>query len=125
MSNPYRTSPGLLTRDVHLEFAVSLDEEYVWLYVTCDGTRYDFGEAEYTLLVLARQRLLDSASGLRDQDCGWIPEENLPEGYRTSATRVRSLFAHLPVRDPDNLVEHHLSKPSLRIGTGHLSTTRL
>jgi hypothetical protein len=66
-------------RAVHLEFAVSRDEEYVELRVTSGGHPVDLGSRthNYLLLTLARHRLHDLARGFSDTTSGWIYQEDL------------------------------------------------
>jgi hypothetical protein len=118
-------------RDVHLAFVVSLDEEHVILHATCESTTHDVTSRgpKYVLLMLARQRLADAAAGVPDQDCGWTDEEKLATEagwtmlslFPAALFKIRFQFAELPILDPDNVVERHSSKPSLRIGTARLS----
>jgi hypothetical protein len=69
MSKPPKNESKVRMRDVHLAFGISLDEEYVALHATCDGTVHDVTSRmpKYDLLVLARKRLADAASGLLNE----------------------------------------------------------
>jgi hypothetical protein len=118
-------------RDVHLAFGVTLDEEYVTLHASFGSTTHDVTSRvpKYVLLMLARQRLADAEVGLPDQDCGWVDQDKLATEagwtnlsfFPPALFKIRFQFAELPILDPDNIVERHPSKPSLRIGTARMS----
>jgi hypothetical protein len=122
-------------REVHLAFGVSLDEEYVRLHATCRDSTHDVTSRvpKYVLLLLARQRLSDAEAGLPDQNRGWLEQVRLAMDagwsdlrfFRPALFKIRFQFAGLPILDPDNIVERHPSKASLRIGTPRLSIEAL
>jgi hypothetical protein len=124
-------TPKVAMREVHLAFVVSLDEEHVNLHASCGSTTHDVTSRvpKYVLLVLARQRLADAAAGIMGEDCGWTDEEKLAAEagwmalsfFPAALFKIRFQFAELPILDPDNIVERHPSKPSLRIGTARLT----
>jgi|CZKU01.1.fsa_nt_gi hypothetical protein len=127
--------PKIPMRDVHLAFGVSLDEEYVTLHATCGSTTHDVTSRvpKYVLLMVARQRLADAAAGLPDQDCGWVEQDRLATDagwsdlrfFPAALFKIRFQFAELPILDPDNIVERHPSKRTVRIGTARLSIEAL
>lgn len=131
MSSSSESRRKVPMRDVHLAFATSLDEEHVILHATCGSRTHDVTSRvpKYVLLVLARQRLADAASGLPDHDCGWVDQDKLATEagwtmlslFAAALFKIRFQVADLPILDPDNVVERHSSKPSLRIGTARLS----
>ena len=83
--------------------------------------------------MVARQRLADAAAGLPDQDCGWVEQDRLATDagwsdlrfFPAALFKIRFQFAELPILDPDNIVERHPSKRTVRIGTARLSIEAL
>jgi hypothetical protein len=120
--------------NLHLEFAVSRNEEFVQLHVAFAGRRHDLGSRthNYLLLTLARRRLADAAEGLADTSCGWVDQEDLahdpsmaPPRLNIDVFRIRKQFETLGVVDAAKIVERRLRPAQLRIGTGQLAVTSI
>ncbi len=141
MTTPPKNDSKVRMRDVHLAFGVELNEEYVTLHATCDGTVYDVTSRmpKYDLLVLARKRLADAASDLPEGECG-VRMDNWhslfpPTGDRSrrrqrawfgvTIYKIRVQFAGLPIEDPGCIVERRSKPGTIRIGTRHLTVAPL
>jgi hypothetical protein len=116
--------------DVELSFEVTLDEEYVRLYMKYGGRVVDMGERvhNYVLLLLARQRINDRRAGLSDTACGWIDQEEWshdpslqPNRVSVDLCRLRKELARFGVADADRIVERRARSRQLRIGIDRLS----
>lgn len=127
-------SSDLEVRHLQLSFAVSRDEEHVQLHATCLGKTFDLGSRthNYLLLTLARRRLADVAEGLPETTCGWVYIEDLihdpsmlPPQLNIDVFRIRKQFASLVVADAANIIERRPRTRQLRIGTGHITVSRL
>jgi hypothetical protein len=127
--------PAARMKDVHLAFAVSPDEEYVTLHATIGGTTVDMTSRHprYDLLLLARKRLADLALGLPDDECGWTNCKALEasggnwtqDRLGLEVHKLRFQFRRqLPIFDPEHIFERR-PDGSFRIGTSHLSVSRL
>jgi pSer/pThr/pTyr-binding forkhead associated (FHA) protein len=64
---------------IDVNFEVSQNEEHVSLQLTLDNQLFDLGRRthHYLLLLLARQRIADTANGVSDSEKGWIDREIL------------------------------------------------
>jgi FHA domain-containing protein len=116
-------------RQMHLEFAVSRNEEFVQLQVTSGGKKHDFRSRghNYLLLTLARRRLQDVSDGIAESACGWIDQEDIahdpsmaPPRLNIDVFRIRRQFEAIGVIDAGNIVERRQRPAQLRIGTGNL-----
>jgi len=124
---------NLLDRDldsVRLVFRVSRDEEHVEVVVQRRGESVELGSRvhNYPLLLLARQRLSDAASGMNDHSCGWVYLDEFvrslkvtPERVNMDVYRIRRQFAGLGVSEPARIIERRPRTRQLRIGTGRLA----
>lgn len=63
-----------LVKELTYRFDVSQNEEHVFLRLHYDGSEFDLEERvhHYVMLELARKRLADRASGVTDEEQGWI-----------------------------------------------------
>jgi hypothetical protein len=129
-----RSCVGLEVRHLQLAFFVSSDEEHVGIHMTCGGRTFDMGSRShnYVLLTLARRRLADAAQGLGETTCGWIYQEDLvrdpamqPQQLNIDVFRIRKQFQAVGVIDAAAIVERRPRTRQLRIGTMHISITRL
>lgn len=116
--------------NLRLIFRVSRDEEHVEVVVERRGESIDLGSRvhNYPLLLLARQRLSDAASGMQDRSCGWVYLEEFvkllkvtPERVNMDVYRIRKQFAGLGVLEPVRIIERRPRTRQLRIGIGRLS----
>ena len=121
-------------RSLLLHFQVSRDEEDVHLKVEQDTETYDLGyrSHNYLLLTLARQRVTEHRIGLPPTSCGWMDQEQMLDGLRTSATqlnvdifRIRRMFAGEPLlcSDAAHIIERRPRAKQMRIGTEKLTIT--
>lgn len=115
--------------NVRLIFRVSRDEEHVEIVVEGRGENIELGSRvhNYPLLLLARQRLSDAASGLHERSCGWVYLDEFvrllkvtPERVNMDVYRIRRQFAALGVFDPVRIIERRPRTRQLRIGIGRL-----
>lgn len=116
--------------NVTLVFRVSRDEEHVEVVVKRQSATIELGSRvhNYPLLLLARQRLSDAASGLHERSCGWVYLEEFvrslkvtPERVNMDVYRIRKQFAGLGVLDPARIIERRPRTRQLRIGIGRLA----
>jgi hypothetical protein len=121
-------------RDLRLSFFVSSDEEHVSLRMTAGGRTVDLGSYahHYAILTLARQRLIDAERGIADTSCGWMEVERLardpsmaPAPLNLAVFRIREQLAREGVLDAAAIIERRPRPRQLRIGTPHLSVTKL
>jgi hypothetical protein len=133
---PSRTSglSGAFVRDLHLEFAVSRDEEFVKLTAIHRGVRHDLGARarNYLLLTLARRRLRDAADALPETACGWVDQEEIahdpsmaPPRLNIEVFRTREQLAALGIVDAANAIERRQRPAQLRIGCSKLSVVAI
>jgi pSer/pThr/pTyr-binding forkhead associated (FHA) protein len=136
---PYETSLASAQQDfevrhAHLQFSVSRDEEHISLRMSCAGRSVDMGSRthNYVLLLLARQRVDDTAQGLPETSCGWVYQEDLvrgmqidPQQLNLDVYRLRRQFGASGVIDAANIVERRPRTRQLRIGTSNLSIVRV
>ncbi len=124
----------ILVANLHLDFAVSSDEEHVEIRMTCGSRVVDLGDRthNYTLLTLARRRLKDVAAGFAETSCGWVEVETLARGPSMNAPRInldvyrlRDQFLRAGVLDAPKIVERRMRPRQLRIGTGNISIRTL
>lgn len=120
--------------NVALSFLVSSDEEHVEVRATMGAKSVDLGARShnYLLLTLARKRLADHADGLPETSCGWIYQDDLahdpsmaPPQLNLDVFRIRKLFGAIGVSDANHVIERRSDTRQLRIGTGHISVSRL
>jgi hypothetical protein len=115
--------------EVHLEFAVSRDEEYVRLEVRHGAQRIDMGSRghNYLLLTLARRRRADVEAGLPETSCGWVDQEELSRDsvmgpqLNLSVFRIRQQFIRAGMPNGGEIIERRSLPRQLRVGTGRFS----
>ncbi|MDP9149291.1 MAG: hypothetical protein M3O36_05030 [Myxococcota bacterium] len=124
---------GLHLRDLRLVFAVSSDEEYVRLRVSCGPSTFDLGARKhnYLLLTLARRRLSE-ASGLAENNSGWVHQEELDHDpamvgpkLNMDVFRIRRQFIERHVIDGSRVVERRPQTRELRLGTAQIAIATL
>jgi hypothetical protein len=125
---------GAFVRDLHLEFAVSQDEEFVELTAIYRGVRHGLGSRarNYLLLTLARRRLSDAAEGLPETSCGWVNQEEIahdpsmaPPRLNVEVFRVRDQLSGLGLVDAASAIERRQRPAQLRIGCSQLSVVKI
>ena len=111
--------------ELTLSFFVSRDEEHVEIIGLHRGNIIPFSSRghHYILLHLARQRIADAASGLRDIECGWAYQDDVEralrmtsEQFNLSVHRIRQQVRKAGVEDGDDIIERRRSTRQLRIG---------
>jgi hypothetical protein len=116
-------------RHLRLRFTVSRDEEHIDLSASWEGTVHQLGTRghNYLLLLLARQRLADEASGAGPSECGWVYQEQMLSWLRApqdrlnvDVFRIRKQFAVLGLVNAADIVERRHGTRQMRIGTALL-----
>ena len=120
---------ALLLAHLRLSFQFTRDEEHVEL-TAWSGDRSLFLQARahhYPLLLLARRRLADQASGVPEPEQGWIRQDELTRMLRMddnhlniSIHRARTQLGQQGVLDAAALVQRRSGTRQLRIGAGQL-----
>ncbi|MBX2798412.1 MAG: FHA domain-containing protein [Myxococcales bacterium] len=115
--------------ELSLHFSVSQDEEHVRIVADAAGERLDLESRahHYLLLTLARMRRQDAETGHRDEECGWIYQDDLAKrlGYTRQQVhllihRARTqLGSHQTIVEPARLIERRTTR-QIRIGTSRL-----
>lgn len=89
------------TKDMHLCFQVSLDEEHTFLRIRYNGKTFDLGERihHFLLLTLARRRHDDHERGIDPAEQGWVEIEDLSAmlGLEVSHTNIQIFRARKQV----------------------------
>ena len=124
----------LSVANLGLLLSVSQDEEYVHLRVAAGSREIDMGASvyNYLLLTLARQRIADASHGQPETSCGWVDLADYPHDpmmatpqLNVAVHRIRQQFARVGIADSATIIERRPNVGQLRVGTGHLSITRL
>lgn len=119
---------------LHLDFAVSADEEYVEVVVRMGAESHALPSRahHYTLLTLARARLADAAEGGHANEHGWVYASDLQTMLRASSNqlyvsvhRARREFEDLGVAGAASLVQRRTTTRQLRLGVASLSVRPL
>jgi FHA domain len=86
-------SPPAL-RTVLFDFAVSQNEEHIYLSIAIDGNVINLGERthHYSLLILARKRFEDAERGIDVASQGWISVDDLSRMLGLDAPHVNTLL---------------------------------
>jgi hypothetical protein len=119
-----------------LHFKVSLDEEYIEVRATQNGTTHALEPRAHNelLLVLARQRAEDAEQRADEPESahGWVYAEDLermlrfrPARVRMDIFRARKQLAEAGIEDSAMLVERRASPRMLRLGVADLSFGRV
>ncbi len=87
-----QAAPAL--RTVLFDFAVSQNEEHIYLSIAIDGNVINLGERthHYSLLILARKRFEDAERGIDVASQGWISVDDLSRMLGLDAPHVNTLL---------------------------------
>lgn len=117
-----------------LSFTVSRDEETVRVVAAWPGGGIELPTRahNYTLLVLARARLEDTAAGVVDDEAGWLPSISLSEMLKVSAEklnldihRARRSLAEQGVAGAVHIIERRPSARAVRLGVASIAIHQL
>lgn len=121
---PLATAP-LKLDELALSFWVTRDQEHVALRLIAPAGELDLGHRlhNFFLLLLARQRIEDSAAGVPESSAGWLYAEDLardpslaPGRLALVIFRIRKQFAERGIVDADRIIERRRDSKQIRIG---------
>jgi hypothetical protein len=118
---------------LRLVFAVTRNEEHVEIQVGNGQPRLLPARAHnYTLLYLARRRIVDAQEGHPPSGCGWVEKDELLHALSMLSAqlnleifRIRQQFAELGVVDSTQIVQRRPTTRELRIGAERLEVQTL
>jgi len=115
-----------------LQFEISRDEEFIRIWFIKNEARVEVPTRahHYMLLLLARARIEDQASGLASGEAGWLYAEDFCKMLGTGSHllnvmvhRARQQFARLKMGGAAGVIERRRSTRQLRIGIDQLSVS--
>jgi len=120
-----------------LVFRVSADEEHTFLTARVDHLDFELGErvTHYLLLLLARQKIIDTNNDLSDDDCGWVTMDELQKMMGLDYSHINTYLwrakkqleellnaSHLPPLPNEFLLNRRVG--SIRLAIKHIEIYR-